>query len=349
VETQLAASDAEYLGPFGTAAFYEGRELIAFVQNTSSHDYGCTSVLIDRAGTGGFPFWNASGTANHLAAKTLLITPENNDPAGSYTLTLYYTAAEVAGWEALTGKAWGASAQMVKSPGAIANVSPGNPYPDGNIDVVSGTKGSFGSNYYLTASFSSGFSGFGVGDPGSPVSLPVEWLEFQAEALGGQVRLDWATASEENSAFFAVERSADGQAFGEIGRLAAAGSSSSPRSYQHWDADPLPGRSYYRLRATDQDGSFQHSNLAGVYMQPASAFSVSCDPSQAVCRIRYAGSERLPASVALYTYEGKALLNHSWQASPGATEALLLKGLARGIYLYEIQAGGKRYRGKLRV
>lgn len=89
--------------------------------------------------------------------------------------------------------------------------------------------------------------------------LPVMLTGFTAVAQAQGVRVSWSTASEWNSHYFAVERSADGQAFAEIGRVAAAGTSAQPHRYELLDAQPPAGVAYYRLRQVDLDGSLRYS------------------------------------------------------------------------------------------
>ena len=68
--------------------------------------------------------------------------------------------------------------------------------------------------------------------------LPVELVSFTGTWAGGGAELRWATASEKNSRYFQVERSITGkEGFESVGRVAAAGSSSSARNYQLRDAE----------------------------------------------------------------------------------------------------------------
>ena len=92
--------------------------------------------------------------------------------------------------------------------------------------------------------------------------LPVELTRFDAAAKGAGVALSWATASEKNSAYFDVQRSATGEGYETIGRVAAQGSSSSLREYSFTDARPLAGLAYYRLRQVDADGATAYSPVA---------------------------------------------------------------------------------------
>ncbi|MFD1469669.1 T9SS type A sorting domain-containing protein [Hymenobacter caeli] len=98
--------------------------------------------------------------------------------------------------------------------------------------------------------------------PVAPAPLPVELTAFTGTVdARGTALLRWTTASERNTAFFAVERSADGAAFAEAGRVAAAGASSQPLAYQWPDPQRLTGPTYYRLRQADRDGAVHYSGV----------------------------------------------------------------------------------------
>ncbi len=91
--------------------------------------------------------------------------------------------------------------------------------------------------------------------------LPVEFLGIQAIPEPQNVRVQWATGSEFNSAFFAVERSLDGISFEQIGEVGAMGYSNSATHYEFVDEQPAPGLNYYRLKQVDADGTSMHSNV----------------------------------------------------------------------------------------
>ncbi|WP_168674478.1 LamG-like jellyroll fold domain-containing protein, partial [Hymenobacter artigasi] len=120
-----------------------------------------------------------------------------------------------------------------------------------------------------------GISDFSIWTLGSKAApLPVELSAFTATPAGASaVRLAWATASEKNSQAFEVERSADGTRFARIGTVAAAGSSSAPRSYALLDAQLPAGAAllYYRLRQVDRDGTFSYSPVRLAALKRAAA------------------------------------------------------------------------------
>jgi hypothetical protein len=109
-----------------------------------------------------------------------------------------------------------------------------------------------------------------VSNVGQP--LPVELLEFTAEAADGAALLRWATASEKNSAYFAVEASSNGRDFREISRQAAQGTSPQRHAYRFTDANLArytATQVYYRLRQADLDGTFSYSPVRTVTVGPA--------------------------------------------------------------------------------
>lgn len=95
----------------------------------------------------------------------------------------------------------------------------------------------------------------------NPVVLPVELLFFTADAVEGAVLLEWATASEQNSSHFRVERSVDLLGWDVIGTVQAMGHSSSTTDYLQLDHHPQPGGAYYRLVSIDLDGTEARSEV----------------------------------------------------------------------------------------
>ncbi|MBD2769943.1 hypothetical protein IC235_18800 [Hymenobacter sp. BT664] len=97
--------------------------------------------------------------------------------------------------------------------------------------------------------------------------LPVTLSVFTAERQGRGARLRWRTASEQHSAFFAVERSLDGRRFAPLGRVAAQGQSTQPRAYEFTDPElPAEGAAvvYYRLQQVDLNGTASYSPVRAV-------------------------------------------------------------------------------------
>jgi len=97
--------------------------------------------------------------------------------------------------------------------------------------------------------------------------LPVELLAFNARPQGDQALLTWSTGSEENSAHWVVERSANGVDFVPLGQVNAAGNSAVQVEYNFPDRTPLKGWNYYRLKQVDKDAGHTYSEVRTVLME----------------------------------------------------------------------------------
>ena len=176
----------------------------------------------------------------------------------------------------------------------------------------------------------------------SATPLPVELTTFTATAEGtAAVRLAWATASEKNSAYFGVERSADGHVFAALGTVAAAGSSNSARSYGFVDAK-LPGaaRLYYRLRQVDVDGTVTYSPVRAVTPAPTGA-GLALFPNPAHPGLTILTGAVPGTVVTVFDALGRHVATAPVDAV-GTAALALPAGLPAGIYL--VRAGRKALR-----
>ncbi len=106
--------------------------------------------------------------------------------------------------------------------------------------------------------------------------LPVELGEFTAQyRTTGVVDLSWETLSENNNAYFTVERSSDGGLFEELLRVPGAGNSQDRLSYDAMDPHPLSGTSYYKLKQTDLNGLFTYSPVVAVTQPKLTGYQLS--------------------------------------------------------------------------
>src|SRR5690606_29548082 len=94
--------------------------------------------------------------------------------------------------------------------------------------------------------------------------LPVQLLDFNARAEDSEVHLTWTTLTEINNDYFTIERSADGKGWEELVAVPGSGNTNTVRRYSWDDRKPLWGRSYYRLKQTDFDGTFTYSSIQSV-------------------------------------------------------------------------------------
>lgn len=91
----------------------------------------------------------------------------------------------------------------------------------------------------------------------TPQALPVELLYFEGVRYPTFNNLKWATASEQNSSHFDIERSEDGENWRVVGTKSSAGNSQSLINYYYLDYYNQDNTVYYRLLQYDIDGQYE--------------------------------------------------------------------------------------------
>jgi hypothetical protein len=98
----------------------------------------------------------------------------------------------------------------------------------------------------------------------SSTALPVIFSSSKASQKSSGIQVDWSTASESNLSNFVIERSSNGTSFAPVATLTAKGSASAATNYTWYDATPLAGNNYYRIKAVNKDGSILYTSILRV-------------------------------------------------------------------------------------
>lgn len=117
--------------------------------------------------------------------------------------------------------------------------------------------------------------------------LPIAMRSFTASRQNNNVILQWSTATEQNSNYFAIERSYNGKTFETIGTLPTKGFAA---SYSFTDGNPFfssvetngSSEVYYRLQQFDKNGSFTYSHTKQVNFSSNGQFAVYPNPAQGI-------------------------------------------------------------------
>lgn len=168
--------------------------------------------------------------------------------------------------------------------------------------------------------------------------LPVGLLGFDAEAREQQALLSWQTASEQNSAWFEIERSIDGQHFRFLDKVKAAGNSSTKQQYHY--TDPAAGaagkRVYYRLKMTDRDNSFTYSSVASVEMAGVNPVTLYPNPAGNEVSLSFVSTGGA-YTVSIRNMAGQEVLRKSYRAAAGLNkQAIGLSGIVPGLYVLHV-------------
>ena len=264
----------------------------------------------------------------------------NNAPVG-YALGVYYyqlfsipvTTAGPYTFQASTTFLYGAEGILYQDPGPVADAGQrtGASIINALVAVGSG-RSDFtltktlapGQYYFAVSTYSEKKTGSFTFTVTGPTPLPVSLQSFTARPQAAGVQLAWATAAEMHNAFFAVERSADGQQWDALARVAGHGTSLQAQTYTWVDAAPLGGLAYYRLRQTDANGQLAYSPVVGV---ASKAPAISFFPNPVVDYLTCSS----PTATTLLLYDALGHLHRSIAVLSG-TQQVYLGTLPAGSY-----------------
>lgn len=176
---------------------------------------------------------------------------------------------------------------------------------------------------------------FNVGFTAS--ALPVELLNFEAEVQQKQVLLHWQTASEQNNAFFDIERSNDGVHFESIGSQPGNGTTKEVHNYSFIDEKPLLGMNYYRLKQNDIDGNFEYSKIISEDFKPKISFEISPNPTNDKILVKRSSFEE--GILTLFNAQGQAILSEQLFNKESFME-ISLGEIPKGVYFLQLEESG---------
>jgi hypothetical protein len=166
--------------------------------------------------------------------------------------------------------------------------------------------------------------------------LPVSLLYFDVRSSNdAKVYTQWATIQETQSAWFVLERRSGTGQWLEVGRLAAAFTSSELRRYELIDVNPLPGINYYRLRMVDIDEHESYSPVRQVLFNNGETILIYPNPVQDKLTIQSANSMNdMPYQ--LLDIRGRILLEGRLN---NQVNVISLESLSKGMYFLKLGEG----------
>ncbi len=173
---------------------------------------------------------------------------------------------------------------------------------------------------------------------GGQSPLPVLVLYFTASRLNEGVNLSWATSREENFDYFTVERSSDGRNFHELAIIFSKTTFSNlKKEYEFYDELPLPGYSFYRLKATDMDGHSEYHGIVSIRMEDMGArLRIYPNPSRGdQVNINFSGIK--PSRYILRSFAGQVI--QKGVLDQGINDIHFIHPLSPGLYFIQVGEG----------
>ncbi|HRN72417.1 MAG TPA: T9SS type A sorting domain-containing protein [Ginsengibacter sp.] len=319
-------SRVEYLSNNGDYYFYKGSEIINSIKSASKA-LGTVSSEIIASGND----WQPYGTKLR-SGKVYEISPSQNSDA-SYTIGLYYTSAELGGMN---------PADLAIAKTNATTLGPGVE-PDTKIGTT--TFEAYDNGYLFTASFN-GFSKFFLVE--KSIVVPVKLTDFRGVIQDDKGVLSWKTSSEQNSAYFEVQKSSNGSTgFTSIGRVNAAGNSSTVRDYSLTD-NRLAAQNYYRLKIVDKDGRYEYSNTLLLRYSGPQKLTVVGNPFRNEIKLHFAGVPEGKVKAELFNTSGARVFSEEFVGSD-VISVMPDNGnkLSVGTYILKVYADRKVYTQKV--
>lgn len=170
--------------------------------------------------------------------------------------------------------------------------------------------------------------------------MPVTLVSFTAVQKDGNTALNWVTASEVNSDYFAVERSTDGQHFTSVKKIKAAGNSFTLVRYSYTDSALPKGKLWYRLRQVDIDEKTSFYSPTRFVGATENAGTFTLSPNPVLSNDVEVSLGNLPAgayTISVYSTAGRLVAERKVENSnAGNSFYVPLPNAAKGVYLVQV-------------
>jgi hypothetical protein len=201
-------------------------------------------------------------------------------------------------------------------------------------------------NKTITYTGLSTFSKYTLKDGGQ--HLPISLMSFSGKQNKDNIDLAWKTASEINSDYFTVEKSADCKTFETAGKLDGAGNSNMVLKYDFVDkgaaAEAKSTKIYYRLKQTDFDGKFTYSGIIVINLNSEESsgieiLSASPNPFKNDVFLSFSSISEGPVVMKLYDMNGKLVKEQETEVMEGVNTLTLSDNasLPKGMYFINVE------------
>ncbi|TZF82587.1 T9SS type A sorting domain-containing protein [Pedobacter sp. BS3] len=184
-----------------------------------------------------------------------------------------------------------------------------------------------------------------------PTAMPLSMLAFTGSAGNNSVRLNWQTAMELNTGYFTVLRSTDSVNFTVMGTVQAAGNSPEKQYYTFTDnsISGYSGTIYYRLQATDKDGTISYDHTIPVKLNlNRGVLTIAPNPVVSTAELRYLAGISETTTIRVSDLSGRLVVNKLFPVTAGYNSATMdLSALVPGMYLVTVTGAATHEKVKL--
>ena len=180
------------------------------------------------------------------------------------------------------------------------------------------------------------------------VALPVKLTSFTAVNNNNSIKLQWQTQYEQNSRHYIIQRSTDGVNFTDIDKVAAAGNSDLPLTYNYTDVLPAMLQNkitiFYRLQTFDADGRFFNSPVVAIHLNKKDVqLLVFPNPAKEVLQVQTNGLTG-QATLSIIDAAGRQLYTRDILLQQGSNSMPVnIAQFSNGIYYIRLSNGSNNF------
>jgi hypothetical protein len=201
-----------------------------------------------------------------------------------------------------------------------------------------GTGGNTTTGTVVSSGVVTAFSPFTLASNTSANPLPIELLYFNASCVNTIITFNWATATETNNDYFAIESSIDGINWDVVATKKGSGTSSSEKRYELTSEMSKYKLVYYRLKQIDTDGKYNYSKIISLKACDTGIEDIIIypNPTNGVIRI-INNSESTIKSIVITNTIGQKIYTGSIN-----NETIDLTELSAGVYIVNLETDFKK-------
>ncbi|MEO5890959.1 MAG: T9SS type A sorting domain-containing protein [Ferruginibacter sp.] len=176
--------------------------------------------------------------------------------------------------------------------------------------------------------------------------LPLTITYLGAYKKNGGVQVEWTTQNEINVKNYEVERKVVGADFNKSGTVTAYGRNSN--SYGWFDASPVNGDNYYRVKAVDKDSKSMYSSIQLIKFSSSNKIEVYPNPAKRGEPLNIRLQHFTATKIELMTADGQVVYSKASDIRSNP-QIILSPSLASGQYLIRVTGNNKTATQKIIV
>lgn len=208
--------------------------------------------------------------------------------------------------------------------------------------ITSGQTGRIGFRHFVTDGGINGANSdlIGIDNIRYDNLLPVQLVNFSAAIQNNKPLLQWTVTNEQQMLGYDIERSIDGISFSATGFVAAKNTGIITQ-YNFTDFNAINGKSFYRLKQKDKDGTITYSEIRSVETIAKNAWKLLNNTPGAQVQIQLSLSESTSVSLQLFTVAGAEVFRQQYGiVNAGITTFDIYKSIiTSGVYYLKVSIG----------